>query len=83
MYSKATTVFGARMEASKVKMTSTLPSDFSAVKVVLAVTFSPSIRTGSLVSLFIKVPVTVYSFPGNNEEYETVSTTFAFGSASV
>ena len=81
--SNATTVVPAIALASNSNTTSTLPSAFSAVKVVLAVTFSPSIRTGSLVSLFIKVPVTVYSFPGNSEEYETVSMIFAFGSASV
>ena len=68
MYSKATTVVPAIADASNSNTTSTLPSAFSATKVVPAVTFLPSIRTGSPVFLFMSVPVTVYSFPGNREE---------------
>ena len=41
---------------------------FSAIKATWEVTGLPSIRIGSPVFLFIKVPVMVYSFPGNRDE---------------
>ena len=53
------------------------------MKVVLAVIGSPSIKIGSPVSLFIRVPVMMYSLPGSKEEYVTVSIIFACGFASV
>ena len=73
----------SRTDASNVKTTSTLPSAFSAVNVVLEVTFLPSIKIGSPVSLFISAPVMVYFLPGSKEEYLTVSMIVACGFASV
>ena len=60
---------------SKVKATSTLPSAVSDVKVAEPVTGSPSISSGSPVSLTMSVPETVYSLPGSRPLYSTVSMT--------
>ena len=68
MDSYTTTVVPCRTDASNLNTIFTLPLLFSAVKIVLALIGSPSIKIGSLVFLFIKVPVMVYSLPGSKLE---------------
>ena len=73
--SNTTSVWPFKALPSNLNVRSMLPSAFSGVNVVLAVTSLPSTSRGSFVSFTINLPAILYSLFGIRFVYFTVSTT--------